>query len=56
MVEVKNMWCFIPCLKLLSDDDNEAIWVVLVIKILNGKACNIIGGRGTFHCWVAVAE
>jgi hypothetical protein len=23
---------------------------------LNGKACNIIGGRGSFHCCVSAAE
>jgi hypothetical protein len=27
-----------------------------MIKISNGKACNIIGGRGTFHFWVSAAE
>jgi hypothetical protein len=30
--------------------------VELVIEILNGKIRNVIGGRGTFHCWVSVAE
>jgi hypothetical protein len=46
MVEVKNMWIFIPCFNLLSEEDIEAIRVELVIKILNGKAYNIIGGEG----------
>jgi hypothetical protein len=27
-----------------------------VIKILNGKAYNIIRGRGTFYCWVSVTK
>jgi hypothetical protein len=45
-VELKNMWIFIPCFKLASDDGNEAIYVVLVLRILNGKACNDIGGTG----------
>jgi hypothetical protein len=27
-----------------------------MIEILKGKACNIIGGRGTFHCWVSAGK
>jgi hypothetical protein len=30
--------------------------VMLVIKILNRKACNITGARGSFHFWVSAAE
>jgi hypothetical protein len=52
MVEMRNKWIVMPCLKLVSDDDTE----VLMIEILNGKACSITGGRGTCHCWVSVAE
>jgi hypothetical protein len=39
------------CYALLKlNDDNEVTWVVLMIEILNGKECNIKGGRGIFHC------
>jgi hypothetical protein len=27
-----------------------------MIEILKGKAYSIVGGRGTFHCWVSAAE
>jgi hypothetical protein len=27
-----------------------------MIEMLKGKACNVVGGRGTFHSWVSAAE
>jgi hypothetical protein len=36
----------VPCLKLVSDDDTKAIWVVLMIGIFKRKAHNIIRVEG----------
>jgi hypothetical protein len=41
---VRNKWIVVPCLNLVSDDDTEALSMMLMIEIL--KACNIVGGRG----------